>query len=76
MKAFEAYTSRMACRVAAECFVVGVLVAEERIAAMAAEDDFYCRYYTGHKGKFGHEFMEVSMSAGLGAAGVPRVCRG
>jgi len=20
--------------------------------------DFYCRYYVGHKGKFGHEFME------------------
>mmetsp|Transcript_16849 Transcript_16849/g.21871 ORF Transcript_16849/g.21871 Transcript_16849/m.21871 type:complete len:152 (-) Transcript_16849:216-671(-) len=25
---------------------------------MAASDEFYCRYYTGHKGKFGHEFME------------------
>ena len=21
-------------------------------------DDFYVRYYTGHKGKFGHEFLE------------------
>ena len=21
-------------------------------------DDFYVRYYVGHKGKFGHEFME------------------
>eukprot|EP01034_Spumella_vulgaris_P026221 gene26221-32761_t len=21
-------------------------------------DNFYCRYYVGHKGKFGHEFME------------------
>jgi len=20
-----------------------------------ADDDFYCRYYVGHKGKFGHE---------------------
>ena len=20
--------------------------------------DFYCRYYVGHKGKFGHEFLE------------------
>lgn len=20
--------------------------------------DFYLRYYTGHKGKFGHEFLE------------------
>ncbi|KAF2315463.1 hypothetical protein GH714_039317 [Hevea brasiliensis] len=27
--------------------------------AMAAEDDeFYLRYYVGHKGKFGHEFLE------------------
>ncbi|KAE8676796.1 Protein mago nashi-like protein [Hibiscus syriacus] len=28
---------------------------------MAAEDDsgeFYLRYYVGHKGKFGHEFLE------------------
>eukprot|EP00051_Salpingoeca_urceolata_P007073 m.93911 g.93911 ORF g.93911 m.93911 type:complete len:151 (-) comp15107_c1_seq1:27-479(-) len=27
---------------------------------MAAEagDDFYVRYYVGHKGKFGHEFLE------------------
>jgi len=22
------------------------------------EDDFYCRYYIGHKGQFGHEFLE------------------
>lgn len=22
-------------------------------------DDFYLRYYVGHKGKFGHEFLEV-----------------
>ncbi|KAF2292011.1 hypothetical protein GH714_000131 [Hevea brasiliensis] len=27
--------------------------------AMAAKDDeFYLRYYVGHKGKFGHEFLE------------------
>lgn len=25
-------------------------------AAMAS--DFYLRYYVGHKGKFGHEFLE------------------
>ena len=24
-------------------------------------DDFYCRYYVGHKGKFGHEFMEFEV---------------
>jgi len=23
-----------------------------------ASDDFYVRYYVGHKGKFGHEFLE------------------
>jgi protein mago nashi len=23
-----------------------------------ANDDFYLRYYVGHKGKFGHEFLE------------------
>jgi protein mago nashi len=22
------------------------------------EDEFYLRYYVGHKGKFGHEFLE------------------
>ena len=22
------------------------------------EKDFYLRYYVGHKGKFGHEFLE------------------
>ncbi|CBZ50801.1 putative mago nashi protein [Neospora caninum Liverpool] len=26
--------------------------------ASAEEDDFYLRYYVGHKGKFGHEFLE------------------
>ena len=25
---------------------------------MAEEEDFYVRYYVGHKGKFGHEFLE------------------
>ena len=28
---------------------------------MAAADNFYVRYYTGHKGKFGHEFMEFEL---------------
>ena len=23
-----------------------------------ANSDFYLRYYVGHKGKFGHEFLE------------------
>ena len=25
---------------------------------MAEEEEFYLRYYVGHKGKFGHEFLE------------------
>lgn len=25
---------------------------------MSSENDFYVRYYVGHKGKFGHEFLE------------------
>ena len=25
---------------------------------MAAADEFYLRYYVGHQGKFGHEFLE------------------
>ena len=25
---------------------------------MADGGEFYCRYYVGHKGKFGHEFLE------------------
>lgn len=25
---------------------------------MAPAQDFYLRYYVGHKGKFGHEFLE------------------
>ena len=24
-------------------------------------DDFYLRYYVGHKGKFGHEFLEFEL---------------
>lgn len=26
-------------------------------------EPFYCRYYVGHKGKFGHEFMEFELSS-------------
>ena len=26
-------------------------------------EDFYVRYYVGHKGKFGHEFMEFEFSS-------------
>ena len=27
-----------------------------------SSDDFYLRYYVGHKGKFGHEFMEFEFN--------------
>ena len=30
----------------------------DHLARMAEEEDFYVRYYVGHKGKFGHEFLE------------------
>uniref|UniRef100_A0AC35TZF6 Protein mago nashi n=1 Tax=Rhabditophanes sp. KR3021 TaxID=114890 RepID=A0AC35TZF6_9BILA len=30
---------------------------------MAEESDFYLRYYVGHKGKFGHEFLEFEFRA-------------
>ena len=30
---------------------------------MSAAEDFYCRYYVGHKGKFGHEFMEFELTS-------------
>lgn len=30
-------------------------------AAAADLSQFYVRYYTGHKGKFGHEFMEFEI---------------
>ncbi|KAF4032145.1 Mago nashi protein [Phytophthora infestans] len=30
---------------------------------MPRDDDFYVRYYVGHRGKFGHEFMEFEFRA-------------
>lgn len=33
------------------CFVVFIY-------AVMSTNDFYLRYYVGHKGKFGHEFLE------------------
>ena len=33
-------------------------VAIEQEADFKMPGDFYCRYYVGHKGKFGHEFLE------------------
>ncbi|KAL8271300.1 hypothetical protein Esti_004739 [Eimeria stiedai] len=34
------------------------------VTKMGDDDDFYLRYYTGHKGKFGHEFLEFEFLAG------------
>ena len=31
---------------------------EERESSHRRREDFYLRYYVGHKGKFGHEFLE------------------
>lgn len=33
-------------------------MAEEENGAAAGGGEFYLRYYVGHKGKFGHEFLE------------------
>ena len=32
--------------------------AQRRPWMAPASQDFYVRYYVGHKGKFGHEFLE------------------
>jgi protein mago nashi len=32
------------------------------MSADSIHDDFYLRYYVGHKGRFGHEFMEFELS--------------
>ena len=38
-----------------------------------ASEDFYVRYYVGHKGKFGHEFLEFEFrpDGKVGAACLP-----
>ena len=33
-------------------------IAHDAHMAEANDDEFYVRYYVGHKGKFGHEFLE------------------
>ncbi|KAH8917132.1 Mago nashi protein, partial [Atractiella rhizophila] len=32
--------------------------------SMASNDPFYLRYYTGHQGRHGHEFLEFEYSKG------------
>ena len=39
-------------------------VADGKGGMAAPKGDFYCRYYVGHKGKFGHEFLEFEFTAG------------
>lgn len=34
----------------------------ESAAVASVHDEFYVRYYVGHKGRFGHEFMEFELS--------------
>lgn len=41
----------------AHCFFT-VLFTSSNFVEMSASEDFYLRYYVGHKGKFGHEFLE------------------
>jgi protein mago nashi len=33
------------------------------MSRFSSSDDFYCRYYVGNKGKFGHEFMEFEITS-------------
>jgi len=35
----------------------------EEKSATKKQEDFYLRYYIGHKGKFGHEFLEFEVRA-------------
>lgn len=47
---------------------LGMLIEQERHFCRSPSlstmgDQFYCRYYVGHKGKFGHEFMEFEITS-------------
>ena len=42
------------------------LVGNKVVSKKKKNDDFYVRYYVGHYGKFGHEFMEFEfLNSGL-----------
>jgi len=45
-------------------YSLSVFKLEEIMARRHANDEFYVRYYVGHKGKFGHEFMEFELLNG------------
>lgn len=34
---------------------------DNSVTPLPEEDEFYLRYYVGHKGKFGHEFLEFEV---------------
>ncbi len=38
-----------------------------------SNEDFYVRYYVGHKGKFGHEFLEFEFRPDGKARRSPRL---
>ena len=38
--------------------VTDIILAVSLTSVMASGEEFYVRYYVGHKGKFGHEFLE------------------
>ena len=42
---------------------------------MASGEDFYVRYYVGHKGKFGHEFLEFEFRPDGGCDSLTRKLR-
>lgn len=39
-------------------FVIFYVFSTGQVIMSSASRDFYLRYYVGHKGKFGHEFLE------------------
>jgi len=49
----------------------GACGAREIVMAASAEGQapFYVRYYVGHKGKFGHEFLEFELTASTDSGG-------
>ena len=42
-------------------FAWAASVRDQHLARHMAAEDFYVRYYVGHKGKFGHEFLEFEL---------------
>ena len=38
-----------------------VITTKESVKQAGKNEDFYIRYYVGHQGKFGHEFLEFEI---------------